>query len=120
MDARLAARELRALEPIFHRSAAGSPRSAFEAMVDEQYWEVGASGAVYEREFVLDVVEERHRGEPEDRGLHVDDFAVRLLEGDTWLVTYALLQDERHSRRSTIWQRRGERWVALYHQGTLS
>ena len=113
--------ELRALEPIFHRSEAGTPRSRFADMTDEGFWEVGASGRVYSRDAVLAVLEERY-GDPHYdpmAGLRLDSFAVRPLGADVWLVTYRLWQDARETRRSTLWRRHGDRWVALYHQGTV-
>jgi hypothetical protein len=114
------ASELRALEPIFHRSPAGSTREHFEAMTVPDYWEVGASGRPYEREFVLATVTERHHTGAADGPLDVTDFAVRRLDGDAWLVTYDLDQDGRRSRRSTIWLDTPGGWVAVYHQGTLT
>ena len=45
---------LQAREPIFHRPELGTSRVNFERMTDESFWEVGASGRVYDREFVLD------------------------------------------------------------------
>ena len=53
-------------------------------------------------------------------GMTVDQFKARPLGNDVWLATYRLIQDERETRRLTVWRREGERWVALYHQGTLA
>ena len=114
-------RELRDLEPIFHRSAPGTTRAAFEAMITDDYWEVGASGTIYGRDEVLDVLERRH-ADPDYlpmAGLELDDFACRPAGDATWLVTYRLRQHARLSRRLTVWRRDGDRWVALYHQGTV-
>lgn len=118
--ARDVAAELRELEPIFHRSPDGSPRAVFERMTAPDYWEVGASGRVYDRDFVLATIAERYARRVPDGGLTVTDFAARPLGGDSWLVTYALDQDGRTSRRSTIWTDTGEGWLAVYHQGTLN
>ena len=114
------ASELRALEPIFHRSPAGSTREHFEAMTASDYWEVGASGRAYEREFVLATVTERYRSDAAEGPLDVADFAVRQLDSNAWLVTYALDQAGRKSRRSTVWLDTPAGWVAVYHQGTLT
>ena len=43
-------RELVAREPIFHRPEWGTGREDFARMTAPDYWEVGASGKVYERE----------------------------------------------------------------------
>jgi hypothetical protein len=113
--------ELRDLEPIFHRSAQGTTRGQFAAMVAGDYWEVGASGTIYALDEVLDTLEQRYR-DPDYlpmAGLELDDFACRPAGGATWLVTYRLRQHARLSRRLTVWRRDGDRWVALYHQGTV-
>ena len=51
--------ELRAMEPLFHRRELGTARSHFEAMTTDDFWEVGASGRAYSREYVLEILEER-------------------------------------------------------------
>lgn len=113
------AARLRDLEPIFHRSPSGSGREVFEAMLVPDFWEVGASGQVYEREFVLATVAQRYADGVAEGSLEVSDFVARRLAGDTWLVTYDLDQDGRRSRRSTIWTLGPQGWQAVYHQGTL-
>jgi hypothetical protein len=110
--------QLRILEPIFHRSPPGSGRSVFERLTVDDYWEVGASGRVYDREFVLDVLEQRYAA-PQDDPWEVSDFAARPLGADTWLVTYRLDQAGRLTRRATIWRQTTDGWAAVYHQGTL-
>lgn len=113
--------QLRALEPIFHRSPVGSTRAHFEAMTSDDFWEVGASGKVYDRQWCLNELTRRYADPAYDPlvGMTVDEFAVRRVGPDVWLVAYRLFQDERETRRSTVWRREGGRWRALYHQGTL-
>jgi hypothetical protein len=110
--------ELSAREPIFHRPEFGTGREDFEAMVDPDFFEVGASGRKYSREFVLEALELRDHSAVEH--LVVTDFGCRALSEDTYLVTYLLEQAHaRLSRRSTLWRRTAAGWKALYHQGTL-
>ena len=113
-----AARELAAREPIFHRAEFGTRREDFERMVAAAYWETGASGAVYSRDFVLDTLEQRHRETIIER-LVVTDFRCQRLADNLYLVTYLLDQAGRRSRRATIWRRVEGSWQAVYHQGTL-
>src|SRR5262245_44008821 len=40
-------------EPLFHRPEFGTTRPDFERMMAPEFWEVGASGRRYSREFVL-------------------------------------------------------------------
>ncbi|WHZ12746.1 MAG: hypothetical protein OJF60_003187 [Burkholderiaceae bacterium] len=113
------ARELAAREPIFHRAEFGTRRSDFEGMTTDDFWEIGASGRIYSRAFVLDALEQRHRTPVVER-LIVTDFACRRIVADVYLATYRLEQaDGRLSRRSTLWRRSPQGWKALYHQGTL-
>lgn len=110
--------QLRLLEPIFHHSELGAGREVFETMTSLDYWEVGASGRVYSRDFVIDTLVERYAQEHRDIW-QISDFAVRQLAADVWLVTYELDQEERLSRRATIWRKSDSGWIAEYHQGTL-
>ena len=114
--------QLRRLEPVFHRSVPGTTtRADFEAMTSDDFWEVGASGTIYDRHWCIEELTRRYADPTYDPmgGMAVDDFAVRPLSADVWLVTYRLFQGERETRRATVWRREGDRWVALYHQGTL-
>jgi hypothetical protein len=111
--------ELSRREPIFHRPEFGTSRADFEKMTTEDFWEVGASGRCYSREHVLDILEKRFAA-PHADIWEARDFHCRRLSGDTYLLTYALLQDNvRLTRRSTIWQQTPDGWKAVYHQGTV-
>ncbi len=115
------ATELRNREPIFHRSGPGTVRADLEAMTADDFWEVGASGRVYDRATVLEVVAGRYADPGYDpmAGLVVSDFDCHRLDGDTWLVTYHLMQDERATRRMSIWRWTTGGWTLRYHQGTV-
>ncbi len=110
--------ELKRREPIFHRPELGRSRRDFEDMTDASFWEVGASGRRYSREFILDTLDNRfpERGVDvwEIRGFHCLEIAP-----ENYLVTYTLLQGPRVTRRATLWRRSNTGWKALYHQGTL-
>ena len=111
--------ELRAREPIFHRPEFGTTRRDFEAMTEPDFWEVGASGRRYSREYVLDELEKRHAAGHEDVW-EASEFHCRRLAEDVFLLTYTLVQDgTRVTRRSTIWQRTAEDWKIVFHQGTI-
>jgi hypothetical protein len=43
-------------EPIFHRPEFGTTRADFQHMTTDDYWEVGASGRRYSRNYVLDIL----------------------------------------------------------------
>lgn len=105
--------ELRAREPIFHVPE-------FATTMAPDYWEVGASGRRYSREFIVRHLENNPPGDAAAAGWECSDFGLKKLSPDVWLLTYTLRQAERLTRRSTIWQKNAEGWVILYHQGTIA
>ena len=114
--------ELTLREPIFHRPEWGTTRTDFERMTLPDFWEVGASGRRYSRNYVLNELERRYQIEGEDPArdsLKANEFHCRQLSDDVYLLTYTLLQGERKTRRTTIWQLTAEGWKIVYHQGTI-
>jgi len=111
--------ELVRREPLFHRPEFGTRRADFESLIAPDYFEVGASGRRYSRDFVLDELERRH-ATPHADVWRTSDFHCRRLGPDVYLLTYTLVQGaDRRTRRSTIWQHSTSGWQAVYHQGTL-
>lgn len=110
--------ELKAREPIFHTPRFASTRRDYEQLMDEAYWEVGASGRRYSRTFILDLVTTRPP-DPTESSWITRDFQCREIAADNYLLTYTLVQGERITRRSTLWRRVGGAWRILFHQGTL-
>jgi hypothetical protein len=111
--------ELRQREPIFHTPEFGTTLEDFGRIMSAYYWEVGASGRRYSRDFILRTLEQNP---PVDAALvnwQTSDFGLRRLGPDTYLLTYTLRQAERVTRRATIWQTTVEGWRILYHQGTI-
>jgi hypothetical protein len=112
--------ELRRREPIFHNSGFGATTAEFERSTAPDYWEVGASGRRYSREFIL---RELTRSVPyvdaAAAGWQTSEFGLRRLGPETYLLTYTLDQAGRRTRRSTIWQRSEDGWRVLYRQGTI-
>lgn len=114
--------QLVAREPIFHRPEWGTTRADFQKMTEPDFWEVGASGRRYSRNYVLDELERRYQvgGEnPAPESLKASGFHCRRLSGDVYLLTYTLLQGDRKTRRATIWQQTPEGWKIVFHQGTI-
>jgi hypothetical protein len=112
--------ELMQREPIFHHPEFGTTRRDFENMTDARFWEVGASGRRYSREYILDTLEKRYENPIEDTW-ETKDFHCLEIAPDNYLLTYTLLQGERMTRRSTIWRWRrcGLGWKIVYHQRTF-
>jgi hypothetical protein len=110
--------ELKRREPIFHRPELGTTRADFENMTDPSFWEVGASGRRYSREFILDTLENRMLQCFEDIWETLDFHCLEIAP-ENYLVTYTLLQGARVTRRATLWRRTSSGWKILYHQGTV-
>jgi hypothetical protein len=108
-------------EPIFHSQEFGSTTAEFERSTDPDYWEVGASGRRYSRDFILAWAKESpvHFVDAQDANWKSTEFGLRRLGPDTYLLTYTLDQAGRRTRRSTIWQSSESGWRILYHQGTI-
>lgn len=111
--------DLRRREPIFHTSAFGITNADFERIMAPDYWEVGASGRRYSRDFILRWMSEAPPVDAASAGWQSSGHALRRLGPDTYLLTYTLRQAERLTRRSTIWQSTANGWRILYHQGTI-
>ncbi|HEX4005372.1 MAG TPA: DUF4440 domain-containing protein [Acidobacteriaceae bacterium] len=111
--------ELRRLEPIFHTAEFGTTGDDFERRMDAEYFEVGASGRRYSREFILRTLAERAPVDAATAGWRCGEFALRAVGAETYLLTYTLRQGERVTRRSTLWRRGDAGWQILYHQGTV-
>ena len=111
--------ELQSREPIFHRPEHGTRRADFERMTAPDFWEIGASGAIYTRTYVLDELEKRH-ARPHEDIWQTSDFRLHQLAPNLYLLHYTLLQhNTRLTRRTTLWRHTQEGWQILYHQGTL-
>jgi len=111
--------ELRPLEPIFHTPEFGLEPADFTARMAPDYWEVGASGRRYSREFILQMLADSPPVNAATARWRASGHALRQLGPDTYLLTYSLRQGERLTRRSTLWQRTPVGWQILFHQGTL-
>jgi hypothetical protein len=109
---------------VFHHRELVNSRESFDRETADDFWEVGASGSVYDRDTVRREILARLGDQPEDEmvreGWRTEEHRVQELAADTYLSTYVLHGQGRVTRRATIW-RHGEerRWHALYHQGIV-
>lgn len=116
--------ELAAREPLFHHREIVDSAVAFDLEVADDFWEVGASGRVYDRQAVKQSILRRLADTAVDDMLVEDwrtaDHQIRELARDTFLLTYVLHGQGRVTRRATVWRHDADRgWHALYHQGTV-
>jgi hypothetical protein len=111
--------ELRKREPIFHTQRFGRTPEDFERATAPGFWEVGASGRRYSRDFILQMRSRNELVDADSAGWTATGFGLRRLGPDCFLLTYTLDQAGRLTRRATIWEKAAEGWRILYHQGTV-
>ncbi|KQV28525.1 hypothetical protein ASC97_04785 [Rhizobium sp. Root1203] len=75
-------------------------------MTADDFWEIGASGKIYEREFVIANLLERYKS-PEPDDWTCEEFSVRQIAEDLYQLNYVLRQPERLTRRTTLWRQEG-------------
>lgn len=111
--------ELKKREPIFHHPELGTTKQDILNMTEEAFWEVGASGRCYSREYVIKILLERYQDPNYVDEWETKEFDCLEIAPDNYLLTYVLVQGSRVTRRSTIWRRKNDGWKIVYHQGTL-
>lgn len=117
--------ELMKREPLFHRRELVNSRDSFLRETAEDFWETGASGRRYSREFVWATLRQRYAtgkvDEYETERWQIRDSHLREIAPSTYLLTYILSGPaDRLTGRLTVWQGSiSDGWKALYHQGTV-
>ena len=94
-------------------------------MLSADFVEFGSSGGVFNKQQVIEALEQEGPPDPSIR-LSLVDFIARRLASDVILVTYRTIQEvgpgaKQESRlRSSIWKLIEGRWQMVFHQGTPS
>jgi hypothetical protein len=110
--------ELQARELIFHRRQFGTSEADLERMIDDSFWEIGASGNRYSRDFVISNLLERYK-KPEPHDWPCRDFSISQLADTLYMINYILDEPGRSTRRATLWRKAGHDWKIVFHQGTI-
>jgi hypothetical protein len=89
------------------------------SLLSDKFLEFGSSGRVFTRSQIL-----QELAEESPREITCSDFQIEMLAPEVALVTYRTVRNEaglppRHTLRSSIWQKEGDRWRVRFHQGTL-
>lgn len=114
--------ELQALEQALHRPDVRRSRSQVEALLDPDFVEFGASGAVYARSQTVESLAQETADA--DGQVTSSDYTLQRISDDAFLLTYEIQQEWRDGSRrvvlrSSIWKRRDGSWRMLFHQGTV-
>ena len=86
----------------------GTTLADYESVLAPHYWEVGASGRRYSREFILRILSEKHPVDAASVGWQSHDHGLCRLRPDTYVLTYTRRQGPRLTRRATILQNTSE------------
>jgi hypothetical protein len=115
----LVLKELLQREPLFHRPEFGLQRTDFERMTVAGFWEIGASGRCYSRQYVIDTLERKYQQQDKETAeWEIHNPCCMKIAEDNYLLVYTLVQGQRVTRRSTIWRRSSGEWQIVFHQGT--
>jgi hypothetical protein len=102
------------LDPAVRRDSA-----QVTALLAEDFEEFGASGRVWTREQILDLLATEDYQRPA-----MEDFNCALIAERIALVTYRTVRSDPHSGertmtlRSSLWTEQSGRWRVRFHQGT--
>jgi hypothetical protein len=108
--------QFRKLEESHLRPEVRSSPEALRSLLAADFFEIGASGRVWNRDQVIEAVP----GEAAFTA-SIEHFAVQPLASGVALTTYRLVITSGGARptlRSSIWVHREGRWQLLFHQGT--
>lgn len=113
--------ELKRREPIFHYPEHfGFTKKDIIKQMYPDFWEVGASGKVYTKKDVIEILLERYNDPNYRETFEAKDFLLTKISKNNYLITYTLIQEKtRYTKRATIWRKVKNNWQILYHQGTI-
>lgn len=105
--------ELQRLEVALARRDEAALPGGYEAVLDDEFEEVGRSGRVWTREAILEAL-----GAATPSPIDVVDLSVVELAAGAWLVRYDTIEGGSRTHRSSIWVRSDRRLRVRFHQGT--
>jgi hypothetical protein len=90
-------------------------RGRLEALLDEDFVEIGASGRRWERDAIIADLLESPAVD-----VTVANMAARIVANHVALVTYETETNDRRVLRSSWWRESGGHWRCFFHQGTVA
>ncbi|MFI8566640.1 DUF4440 domain-containing protein [Rhodococcus sp. NPDC078407] len=88
-------------------------RERLNSLLAEDFSEVGASGAVWDKSSILDMLRDET---PVD--IEVLELDGRMISADLVLVQWISRTPNRRARRTSLWRRTATGWELVHHQGT--
>ena len=109
--------EVEALERRLLDPQIRSSRRCLDALITDDFFEIGRSGLVWTKRDILESL-------PKETGLNIEmeSVQIRRIGQDVVLITYRSRRvgdaQTADALRSSIWQRRANKWQIIFHQGT--
>ncbi|MBL8522188.1 MAG: GNAT family N-acetyltransferase [Betaproteobacteria bacterium] len=114
--------ELRGLEIALQHACVKPDPARVAELVHDDFREIGRSGKLWDKQSLLEALA-AEAGSPSPP-MHSQNFVLhaRTAENATLIYRSANIEPDgsfsRHTLRSSLWTRQGERWQMLFHQGT--
>ncbi|RUR14223.1 GNAT family N-acetyltransferase [Legionella sp. km772] len=110
-EAGILPKSIEALERSLLDSSVRQSTEQLNKLIADDFLEFGSSGKVYNKHDCI-------KPDEYPRKFVVSDFKIKELSKDVTLATYKTTEDGIASLRSSIWQRYGDEWKMIFHQGT--
>ncbi len=110
-EAGILPKSIEALERSLLDSSVRQSTEQLNKLIADDFLEFGSSGKVYNKQDCI-------KPDETSRKFVVSDFKIKELSKDVTLATYKTTEDGIASLRSSIWQRYGDEWKMIFHQGT--
>ncbi|MFO1257682.1 MAG: GNAT family N-acetyltransferase [Gammaproteobacteria bacterium] len=110
-EAGILPKSMEALERSLLDSSIRQSTEQLGKLIADDFLEFGSSGKVYNKQDCI-------KPDETSRKFVVSDFKIKELSKDVMLATYKTTEDGIASLRSSIWQRYGDEWKMIFHQGT--
>lgn len=88
-------------------------RGRLVSLLADDFTEVGASGAVWDKSSILDLLSSEDSVE-----IEVLELSGRAIGANFVLVHWISMTCEMRARRTSLWRRIESRWELVHHQGT--
>ncbi|MFY2789876.1 DUF4440 domain-containing protein [Rhodococcus sp. MALMAid1271] len=102
-----------ALERELQTAQCRRDRARVETLLADDFSEVGASGAVWDKSSILDLL-----GTEDSKTIEVLELDGRLISAELVLVHWISTVSGVHARRTSLWRHAASGWELVHHQGT--
>ena len=110
-------KEIKELEELLLKPDIRKSAPDLSEILADDFIEVGSSGKVFTKKEIIKALQQEA-----NLKLSLTGFKLKELSGDYFLATYKAIKEENgkkfYSLRSSIWMKKNEKYVMIFHQGT--